>query len=124
MLRQDLAVSGAGELTAPIGVDDESSPWLTLTQRRFRVVENVEELTRALEYPWDKWSIFLHPVQREFIEKDYAGPARVAGSAGQAKRLLPYTGRLILLGPTPIPVFFSPPSQKRWQTLFGENFVV
>jgi mRNA-degrading endonuclease RelE of RelBE toxin-antitoxin system len=51
-------------------------------QRRFRVVENIEELTRALEYPWDKWSIFLHPAQRELIEKDYAGPARVAGSAG------------------------------------------
>lgn len=57
-------------------------------QRRFRVVENVEEFTRALEYPWDKWSIFLHPVQREFIEKDYAGPARVAGSAGTGKTIV------------------------------------
>jgi hypothetical protein len=57
-------------------------------QRRFRVVENIEELTRALEYPWDKWSIFLHPAQRELIEKDYAGPARVAGSAGTGKTIV------------------------------------
>jgi superfamily I DNA/RNA helicase/mRNA-degrading endonuclease RelE of RelBE toxin-antitoxin system len=57
-------------------------------QRRFRVMENVEELTRALDYPWDKWTIFLHPAQREFIEKDYAGPARVAGSAGTGKTIV------------------------------------
>ncbi len=57
-------------------------------QRRFRVVENVEELTRALEFPWDKWSIFLHPAQRSLIEKDFAGPARVAGSAGTGKTIV------------------------------------
>src|SRR5438552_12893342 len=57
-------------------------------QRRFRLMENVEELERALEYPWDKWTIFLHPAQREFIEKDYAGPARVAGSAGTGKTIV------------------------------------
>ncbi len=57
-------------------------------QRRFRVVENVEELTRALEYPWDKWSIFLHPVQRELSQRGFAGPARVAGSAGTGKTIV------------------------------------
>jgi mRNA-degrading endonuclease RelE of RelBE toxin-antitoxin system len=57
-------------------------------QRRFRVMENVEELTRALEYPWDKWSIFLHPVQRALIEKEYPGPARVGGSAGTGKSIV------------------------------------
>jgi mRNA-degrading endonuclease RelE of RelBE toxin-antitoxin system len=57
-------------------------------QRRFRVMENVEELTRALEYPWDKWSIFLHPTQRELSQRDYAGPARVAGSAGTGKTIV------------------------------------
>ena len=57
-------------------------------QRRFRVMENVEELQRALEYPWDKWTIFLHPAQRELIEKEYTGPARVAGSAGTGKTIV------------------------------------
>ncbi len=32
-------------------------------QRRFRVLTNVEELQRALDYPWEKWAIFLHPSQ-------------------------------------------------------------
>ncbi len=57
-------------------------------QRRFRVIGNVEELTRALEYPWDKWTVFLHPAQQELIEKDYGGPARVAGSAGTGKTIV------------------------------------
>lgn len=57
-------------------------------QRRFRVISNVDELSRALEYPWDKWTIFLHPAQQELIETGYAGPARVAGSAGTGKTIV------------------------------------
>jgi hypothetical protein len=57
-------------------------------QRRFRVINDVEELARALEFPWDKWTIFLHPAQQELIEKDYAGPARLAGSAGTGKTIV------------------------------------
>jgi superfamily I DNA/RNA helicase len=57
-------------------------------QRRFRVINDVEELSRALEFPWDKWTVFLHPAQRELIEKDYGGPARVAGSAGTGKTIV------------------------------------
>ena len=30
-------------------------------RRRFRVVSDVEELARALEYPWERWIVFLHP---------------------------------------------------------------
>jgi hypothetical protein len=30
-------------------------------QRRFRVVTSVEELERALDAPWEKWAVFLHP---------------------------------------------------------------
>lgn len=57
-------------------------------QRRFRVMKNLEELQRALEYPWDKWTIFLHPAQRLMVEKDYSGPARVSGSAGTGKTIV------------------------------------
>ena len=35
-------------------------------QRRFRVVTSVEELERALDAPWDKWTVFLHPEQRNW----------------------------------------------------------
>ena len=59
-------------------------------QRRFRVMKNVEELQRALEFPWDKWTIFLHPEQREWewVERDQSGPARVSGSAGTGKTIV------------------------------------
>jgi hypothetical protein len=56
--------------------------------RRFRVVENVEELQRALEFPWEKWAVFLHPSQRAIVERDFSGPARVAGSAGTGKTVV------------------------------------
>ncbi|HJS60071.1 MAG TPA: UvrD-helicase domain-containing protein [Vicinamibacteria bacterium] len=57
-------------------------------RRRFRTVANIEELARALEYPWEKWTVFLHPAQREAVEKDYGGPARVSGSAGTGKTIV------------------------------------
>jgi superfamily I DNA/RNA helicase/mRNA-degrading endonuclease RelE of RelBE toxin-antitoxin system len=56
-------------------------------QRRFRAVANVEELERALEFPWDKWTVFLHPAQRDTVDRRYNGPARVAGSAGTGKTI-------------------------------------
>ena len=57
-------------------------------RRRFRVMREVEELERALDYPWEKWAVFLHPAQREIVERDYAGPARVSGSAGTGKTIV------------------------------------
>jgi len=56
--------------------------------RRFRGIDNVEELQRAMEFPWEKWIVFLHPAQRETITRSYGGPARVAGSAGTGKTVV------------------------------------
>jgi hypothetical protein len=56
--------------------------------RRFRLMSNVEELARALDYPWEKWTVFLHPAQRQLVERDYNGPARVSGSAGTGKTIV------------------------------------
>lgn len=57
-------------------------------QRRFRVLDDVEELERALTYPWDQWTIFLHPSQRRVVDQDFNGPARVSGSAGTGKTVV------------------------------------
>ncbi len=57
-------------------------------QRRFRNINNKEELERALEYPWEKWTVFLHPAQRQIVEKNYGGPARISGSAGTGKTIV------------------------------------
>jgi len=58
------------------------------SQRRFRIVDNQEELAMALEFPWEKWTIFLHPAQRRLVEGEYSGPVRVAGSAGTGKTIV------------------------------------
>ena len=57
-------------------------------QRRFRLVANMEELQRALDFPWEKWTVFLHPEQRQWVEHHYNGPARVSGSAGTGKTVV------------------------------------
>jgi superfamily I DNA/RNA helicase/mRNA-degrading endonuclease RelE of RelBE toxin-antitoxin system len=57
-------------------------------QRRFRTISSQEELERAFEYPWEKWTIFLHPAQRQLVERDYSGPARISGSAGTGKTIV------------------------------------
>ena len=57
-------------------------------QRRFFEVTNKEELERALEYPWEKWALFLHPSQSAIVEKGYGGPFRVSGTAGTGKTVV------------------------------------
>lgn len=74
------AVAPATKATDPFEHED--------AKRRFRVMKNVEDLQRALEFPWEKWSIFLHPEQRDWVERDYSGPARVSGSAGTGKTIV------------------------------------
>jgi superfamily I DNA/RNA helicase len=70
----------AKELTSPFEHPD--------AQRRFRIMTNVEELQRALDFPWEKWTVFLHPEQRDLVERDYSGPARVLGSAGTGQTIV------------------------------------
>ncbi|MDF1812656.1 MAG: 3'-5' exonuclease [Verrucomicrobiales bacterium] len=57
-------------------------------QRRFRLVSDEKELALALDYPWEKWTVFLHPSQRRIVERDYKGPARISGSAGTGKTVV------------------------------------
>lgn len=70
--------------------------------RRFRVMKDVEELERALEFPWEKWSIFLHPAQRQIVEADYSGPARVSGSAGTGKTIVALHRAVFLARTNPV----------------------
>lgn len=82
----ELATGGKPQVSQPsVGADPYSHPD---AMRRFRVMNDVEELTRALDYPWEKWTIFLHPAQRQWVERDYSGPARVSGSAGTGKTIV------------------------------------
>ena len=83
----ELAVGGTPPMILPI--TPTTNPFdHPDAQRRFRLMTNVEELQRALDYPWEKWAVFLHPAQRQVVEKDYNGPFRVAGTAGTGKTVV------------------------------------
>lgn len=82
-----LAVGEAPE--APKPAPEDADPFAHPdAQRRFRLLTNAEELERALDYPWEKWAVFLHPAQAALVEREFAGPARVSGSAGTGKTIV------------------------------------
>ena len=84
-----LELATGGTPTVPQPIEKSRDPFLHPdAKRRFRVMSDVDELARALEYPWDKWTVFLHPAQRQMVERDYNGPARVSGSAGTGKTVV------------------------------------
>lgn len=83
----EMATGGKPRVPAPVAVP--AAPFdHPDALRRFRVMTNVAELERALDFPWDKWSIFLHPEQQEWVEREYNGPARLSGSAGTGKTIV------------------------------------
>jgi superfamily I DNA/RNA helicase/mRNA-degrading endonuclease RelE of RelBE toxin-antitoxin system len=84
-----LELATGGKPKVPAALPSDTDPFTHPdAQRRFRVMTNVEELERALEYPWEKWTVFLHPAQRYLVESDYNGPARISGSAGTGKTIV------------------------------------
>lgn len=84
-----LELATGGKPRAPVPAAATANPFdHPDAQRRFRVMTNVAELETALNYPWEKWTVFLHPEQRQWVERDYTGPARVSGSAGTGKTIV------------------------------------
>ncbi len=84
-----LQLATGGTPARPVPADADTDPFAHPdAQRRFRVMADVEALERALDYPWERWTVFLHPAQRQFVEREYAGPARVSGSAGTGKTIV------------------------------------
>ena len=81
----ELATGGTPVAAAPPVVNPFDHPDAL---RRFRVMSEAEDLERALEYPWEKWTVFLHPKQEQIVKADYSGPARVYGSAGTGKTVV------------------------------------
>lgn len=57
-------------------------------RRRFVTIDTADDLAAALDAPWDRWSVFLHPSQRAVVERRYNGPARATGSAGTGKTVV------------------------------------
>ena len=58
------------------------------SKRSFHVVEDDHELQEMLEAPLEKWRTFLHPNQRQLVERHWNGPVRVLGGAGTGKTVV------------------------------------
>jgi hypothetical protein len=83
-----LQYAAAGTLPTP-ALPAERDPYTHPdAQRRIRLIVDEEELRQALDYPWERWGVFLHPSQRAIVERRFAGPARVSGSAGTGKTVV------------------------------------
>lgn len=84
-----LEYAATGRLVAPAPLPIIAGPFAHPDAlRRIRLIANQEELEQALAFPWEKWSVFLHPSQRALVERSFSGPARVAGSAGTGKTVV------------------------------------
>lgn len=58
------------------------------TKRRFLLASDDEALQAMLDAPLEKWRVFLHPLQRKLIYKEWNGPVRVLGGAGTGKTVV------------------------------------
>ena len=86
-----IATGGAPALPAAAAADADPFAHPD-AQRRFRVMADVEALERALDYSWEKWTVFLHPAQRQLVEREYNGPrppSRVSAGTGKTIVALP-----------------------------------
>jgi hypothetical protein len=85
----DFATGGRLEdhvaVQAPVDADPYGHPD---AQRRFRTVDNLAELQAALDQPFARWAVFLHPAQRNLVTRHWSGPARVGGTAGTGKTIV------------------------------------
>jgi len=58
------------------------------SSRSIVVITDDEQLNEILNQPLEKWRTFLHPTQKELVEKHYRGPVRVLGGAGTGKTVV------------------------------------
>ncbi|OWU68533.1 DNA helicase [Roseovarius sp. 22II1-1F6A] len=79
------AATGERPAPAPHAEDPYEHPDAA---RRFRLTTTEADLAAALEAPWERWAVWLHPAQKEFVDRDFNGPARVIGSAGTGKTVV------------------------------------
>lgn len=83
-----LEYAATGRLPAPAPVPAADPFAHPDALRRIRPIADQEALEQALAFPWEKWGVFLHPSQRDLVDRRFTGPARVAGSAGTGKTIV------------------------------------
>ncbi len=54
----------------------------------FRIVESDEELRDIMDKPLAQWRVFLHPSQRQLVDRRWHGAVRITGGAGTGKTVV------------------------------------
>lgn len=85
-VRSALGLDGAAPAIAPN--DFAAALESNASRKHFVVVENDEALAAMLDAPLERWRIFLHPSQRQLVEREWSGPVRVLGGAGTGKTVV------------------------------------
>lgn len=91
--------AGAGASGLDLGSDEViiKATERLLSKAQFTLVDGEEELERVISAgDFGAWRVFLHPSQRNYVEANYSGAARLSGGAGTGKTvvLLHRTARL------------------------------
>jgi superfamily I DNA/RNA helicase len=68
--------------------DFEAALERTGSKRHFVLIDEDTALEAMLDAPLEKWRIFLHPSQRELVQRNWNGPVRVLGGAGTGKSVV------------------------------------
>lgn len=58
------------------------------SRRRFKLIEDDEDLADMLNAPLELWRVFLHPTQREIVQRSVDGSVRVLGGPGTGKTVV------------------------------------
>lgn len=90
-IREELAHTAAERAAAAERAKEDELKAALLhpdSQRRFRIVEDANDLIEMLNAPLQKWRVFLHPSQRRLVNARFRGPARALGGAGTGKTVV------------------------------------
>ena len=88
-LEEVLAAEPAAVAAAPVDTTDVvAALQRPQSGRRFRLMDQDFDLETALQYPFEKWRVFLHPMQKKLVDGTYKGPMRVLGAAGTGKTVV------------------------------------
>ena len=79
------------QVTAPVSAPEPVDPtdYAAAADRPASLVTTDDETLQAiLQGGFERWQVFLHPVQRRIVERSYNGPARVSGGPGTGKTIV------------------------------------
>ena len=79
------------QVTAPVSAMEPVDPtdYTAAADRPASLVTTDDETLQAiLAGGFERWQVYLHPVQRRVVERSYSGPARVSGGPGTGKTIV------------------------------------